>query len=284
MRKYFFLIFLLLSMHLIIADQDVYVACGGDEDVVIGCMPDSDFFFLGNLPDTTAPIISSISSSVTSSTATITWTTDENSNSTVYYGTTPLTTSSETSSALTMSHSLTLSGLSSSTLYYYNVSSCDTSDNCNISSQYNLTTSASTPPAGGSPGGNLQPVENVTGKGETICALVYDFIIEHYNSGIINYTTEQLNELTEQINIKTGSYLSTTTIASYINDYNSKCRQYKELPASIQFGLAVEAIKSGETKKIFSYYKYEFIFFSVILVGLFSFRYFKKKKRKEKKK
>jgi hypothetical protein len=105
--------------------------------------------------DTTAPSISSISSSVTSSTATITWTTDEMANSTVYYGTTTATSSKSSDASLTQTHSVSLSSLSASTLYYYNVSSCDDSGNCNTSQQSTFTTSdvPVTPPSGGSPGG-----------------------------------------------------------------------------------------------------------------------------------
>ncbi len=100
------------------------------------------------VPDTTPPQITNISSTVTTSTATITWTTDEQANSTVYYGTTQATTSTSSSSSLVTSHSITLTGLSSSTLYYYNVSSCDSSGNCNTSVQYTFTTST----GGGGPG------------------------------------------------------------------------------------------------------------------------------------
>ena len=93
--------------------------------------------------DTTAPVLTSISSSKSSTTATITWTSDESSNSTVYYGTITDTSYSSSSASLVTSHSIGLSGLSASTLYYYNVSSCDSSNNCNTSTQYNFTTSAS---------------------------------------------------------------------------------------------------------------------------------------------
>ncbi len=104
--------------------------------------------------DTSPPNISSVSSSVTSSTATITWTTNESANSTVHYGTTNATTSSSSLDDLVISHSVGLSGLSASTLYYYNVSSCDYWNNCNTSIQYTFTTSASppSPPGGGGPG------------------------------------------------------------------------------------------------------------------------------------
>jgi len=121
--------------------------------------------------DTTSPSISSISSSVTSSTATITWTTDEMANSTVYYGTTNSTTSKSSSSELTISHSITLNGLSASTLYYYNVSSCDDSGNCNTSSQYSFTTSdvpVTPPPTGGGGGGSGSPTSAFWTKTEII--------------------------------------------------------------------------------------------------------------------
>ena len=108
--------------------------------------------------DITAPVLSVIAnSSITSSGATITWTTDEDSNSTVYYGTTVNTETETGSATLETSHSVALSSLSASTVYYYNVSSCDSSANCNISEQENFTTSAAAsqdnPSSGGSSGG-----------------------------------------------------------------------------------------------------------------------------------
>ena len=102
--------------------------------------------------DTDVPTISSVSPSVTHSTATITWTTNESANSTVHYGITNATTSSSGLDDLVIPHSISLSGLSASTLYYYNVSSCDYWNNCNTSIQYTFTTSAA-PTNGGSPGG-----------------------------------------------------------------------------------------------------------------------------------
>lgn len=97
--------------------------------------------------DTTPPIISNIkNSSISTTSAIITWDTDENANSTVNYnnesGNLNLSNSSAT---LTESHSLTLTGLTANTTYYYNVSSCDASANCNSSSEYNFSTLASVP-------------------------------------------------------------------------------------------------------------------------------------------
>jgi len=103
--------------------------------------------------DTTAPVISSISSSVTISSAVITWTTDENANSSVNYGLSASLGSYNSSSSLTMSHSISLLGLSSSTLYYYNVTSCDSAGNCKTNGTYSFTTSTPEEPEEGVAGG-----------------------------------------------------------------------------------------------------------------------------------
>ncbi len=90
--------------------------------------------------DISAPVISNIAGSVSSTGAAITWTTNEAANSTVYYGLNAAANLISSSSTLTTSHSVILTSLSSSTLYYYNVSSCDAFRNCNTSAQYNFTT------------------------------------------------------------------------------------------------------------------------------------------------
>jgi len=127
----------------------------------IGYVSSNEILYLGG-EDTTAPIISNvINHSITSSNAIINWTTDELSNSTVYYGinSSVLNTTSNSSSVLL--HSINLTNLTSNTLYYYNVSSCDSSGNCVTSSQYSFTTLSvpititSSPSAGGASGGAL---------------------------------------------------------------------------------------------------------------------------------
>lgn len=98
-------------------------------------------------PDTTAPVISGVSATSTASTtASVTWTTNEPADSTVWYATsTPVstTTASSTSSAsLVTSHSMGLPGLTASTLYYYFVTSKDSSLNAATSSESSFTTLA----------------------------------------------------------------------------------------------------------------------------------------------
>jgi hypothetical protein len=97
--------------------------------------------------DTTPPVISSVSvGSVTSSGAIITWSTNENSNSSVQYGLTTVYGSTANSGGTT-SHSATLSGLSANTVYNFRVSATDTSGNTAVSVNQTFTTVATpTPP------------------------------------------------------------------------------------------------------------------------------------------
>ncbi len=98
-------------------------------------------------PDTTPPIIANVSASnIATSTAHITWATNESATSKVWYGTsTPIdvtATSTPTISdgALVLNHDLALSGLTASSTYYYVVSSADASGNTATSSQQSFVT------------------------------------------------------------------------------------------------------------------------------------------------
>jgi len=91
--------------------------------------------------DTTPPVITAVTATPGTTTATITWTTDKSSNSRVDYGTSPSSLTLNVSSAtLVTSHSINLSGLTGITTYYYRVTSVDSSGN-----------SATSPPTSGSP-------------------------------------------------------------------------------------------------------------------------------------
>ncbi|MES2225673.1 MAG: fibronectin type III domain-containing protein [Patescibacteria group bacterium] len=106
-------------------------------------------FTTAAVPDTTPPIISSIASSTTQTGATVTWTTNEGSDSRVDYGTSSSYGTASTSAALLTSHSITLSGLTASTLYHFRVQSTDASSNVATSSDLTFTTTAvpdTTPP------------------------------------------------------------------------------------------------------------------------------------------
>jgi hypothetical protein len=87
------------------------------------------------------PIISSISSgSPTTTSATITWTTDEAANSEVVFGTTTSYGSASSSASLVTSHSITLSGLATSTAYHFAVVSTDGSNKTSTSTDQTFTT------------------------------------------------------------------------------------------------------------------------------------------------
>lgn len=96
------------------------------------------------IDQTTPNITTTPSASVTSTTATISWTTTEATNSSVSYGLNTSLGTTATSATFTTSNSVGITSLTASTLYYYNVTSCDQASNCNSSGGYNFTTSAAT--------------------------------------------------------------------------------------------------------------------------------------------
>lgn len=80
--------------------------------------------------DTTPPTISNVAATgVASTSATITWTTNEPSDSMVNYGITTSLGIDKSDSALVTSHSVTLTNLQKGTLYYFEVQSTDASGN-----------------------------------------------------------------------------------------------------------------------------------------------------------
>ena len=85
--------------------------------------------------DTTAPVISNLNAVPDGSgNASITWSTDEPSDSLVQYGTTPGTLNLSGSSAtLVTAHTITLTGLATDTTYYYRVTSKDAANNSTTS-------------------------------------------------------------------------------------------------------------------------------------------------------
>ncbi len=103
---------------------------------------------LAVVTDTTAPIVSSIGVVAGASTSTVSWTTNELSTSKVFYSTiTPLdistsTTQSVLNGSLVTSHSVSLSGLATSTVYYFKVQSVDAAGNTQTSGEFTATTLA----------------------------------------------------------------------------------------------------------------------------------------------
>src|SRR6266498_2816164 len=91
----------------------------------------------------TVPVISNVAAGgITSSSATITWTTNELADSQVEYGTTGYTQSTALNPALVTAHSQGLSGLTAGTLYHYRVKSRDAAGNLAVSGDFTFTTDA----------------------------------------------------------------------------------------------------------------------------------------------
>lgn|GEM_PF-3479640 len=100
------------------------------------------------VPDTTAPAITALlSTNIATSSATITWTTNEAANSKVWYGSvSPVVATASTSvvsdASFAATHSIVLAGLTPNTTYYYLVESADASGNKSVSAQQSLATLA----------------------------------------------------------------------------------------------------------------------------------------------
>ncbi|MFQ5709246.1 MAG: FG-GAP-like repeat-containing protein, partial [bacterium] len=92
--------------------------------------------------DSTAPVISNVvASSITSTSAAISWDTDEASDSQVEYGLdSSYGSTTGLDAALVTSHSVTLTGLSASTTYHYRVLSADGNGNLAASGDFTFTT------------------------------------------------------------------------------------------------------------------------------------------------
>jgi len=83
---------------------------------------------------------------ITDSSAAISWATDEDSDSKVYYGKTSLLGYEEANDTLALSHILAITNLTGGTLYYYIAASCNANNNCTNSTMESFATIDSEPP------------------------------------------------------------------------------------------------------------------------------------------
>lgn len=101
--------------------------------------------------DTTAPIISSVSHLVATpeesndTKATVSWTTNEGTDSNLYWTTDNITWNTVSDSSFATNHNLEIFGLSTDTTYYYYVTSSDRAGNIATSSTNNFSTDSMTP-------------------------------------------------------------------------------------------------------------------------------------------
>ena len=120
--------------------------------------------------DTTPPVISSAgASATTSSGATITWATDEPSDSRVEYGpTTSYGSTTAPNASMVTSHTMTVSGLAQATLYHARVHSRDSAGNAAVSPDFTFTTRDGTAPTvsvtAPSPGATVSGTVTVNGN------------------------------------------------------------------------------------------------------------------------
>jgi len=131
--------------------KDVTSSLDTDTNIICGVVTNLSDFVIAEPIDTTSPVITNITNTTpTTDSVTITWDTDEDSDSLVKYGTASGTyTDNESDTAMVTSHSITLTGLSPDTTYYFLVNSTDTSGNSNESGEYSFRTAAvpdTTPP------------------------------------------------------------------------------------------------------------------------------------------
>ncbi|MFA6097503.1 MAG: fibronectin type III domain-containing protein, partial [Candidatus Paceibacterota bacterium] len=137
--------------------------------------------------DSTPPVITLVSSgSLSYSSATIAWTTDEVSNSLVDFGTdTNYGTTQGNSADAGTSHSVTLTGLAPSTMYYYRVKSIDSNGNLGFSdnsgSGHTFTTSPGLDP------GDTTPPAITFNSGTDISSITA-------NGATISWTTDELSD------------------------------------------------------------------------------------------
>lgn len=207
----------------------------------------SEFFNLSF--DTTPPVISSVStSSITQSQAVVTWTTDENSNSTVNYGKTTSLGSNKLEPSFVTSHTVTLTNLDADNTYYFEVVSYDISSNHatddNSGNYYTFTTEEATPGNGNGGGGgngggtggggttNMPPFADAGGPyyrniGESIN---FDASESFDSDGnIVSYKWafgDQIVETTTNVRIShvyadTGNYTVTLTVTDDIGATNT---------------------------------------------------------------
>ncbi len=136
--------------------------------------------------DVTAPTVTEVAATPLATSATITWTTNENANSTVEYGTTTSYGSTQSSSVYTTSHSIVLTELTPETSYHYRVKSTDRAGNTTTSADATFTTTAvvtnNAPSANAGGTYYVQPGENVQLNGLSSTdpdgdALTYSWVV-----------------------------------------------------------------------------------------------------------
>lgn len=129
----------------------VYIQLRGKDSIgwggQYGSVFDDSYVNVTAAADTTPPVISAPGAAPAQTTASITWTTDEASSSTVSYGLTADYGLTATGGSSVTSHTVALIGLSTSTTYHYKVCSADAATNASCSDDGTFTTDLASPVA-----------------------------------------------------------------------------------------------------------------------------------------
>jgi hypothetical protein len=161
--------------------------------------------------DITHPVITNVTNSTPApESVTITWDTNEDSNSTVKYGIASGNyTNEESNSTLVTSHSITLTGLEQRTTYYYVVNSSDRSGNFNQSNEKSFTTSSYPPAVLTSYDPQSENIINMEESARSFSITLNQIInVTWY----INGTSQQTDT-----NVKTSSYTNNSAKIGYWN-------------------------------------------------------------------
>jgi len=173
-----------------------------DKNVVDGVI---EYYTFTTGQDTTPPVISDVSSSVSTSTAVITWKTNELANSRVEYGKTTNYGSLATSSTLTIDHVINLSNLDPSTTYHYRVISTDANNNTATSTDYTFTTQPpddTTPPS----------ITNVTVSSVDLTSAIITWNTDENSNSIVDYgETTSLGQMAGNLDDSTTAHSVTLT-------------------------------------------------------------------------
>ena len=147
-----------------------------------GAVSADNTFTTSAAPDTIAPLISNVAvGSITGSSATVTWTTNEGATSLVEYGATTTYGSAlpETASFLT-AHSRVFTGLSVSTTYHYRVRNRDAAGNLGASGNFTFTTTAA-------PDTTAPVVSGITASGITTTSAIITWNTNEPATSVVDY-------------------------------------------------------------------------------------------------
>ena len=173
------------------------------------------------------PAISSVmAGNLTSNSATISWTTDQPSNSQVIYGATTQYGSQVQDATLVISHSITLTGLIAGTTYNFMVSSANTYGTSASSTNFTFTTSSPVTPA---PLISSVAVSSVNGSSATIT-----WITDQQSNSLVDYGT-------------TTSYTLSATNASYVTSHSITL---SGLTPGVTYNFSVVSANSGGISSI----------------------------------